>query len=83
MNKVFLIGEIIYTGKFKFIYGRNLIHKSVISIKVKLIGGEIVYLRGFDEIADEILRSDFKFVYIQGELKTEGYIKINQIEKIE
>ena len=79
MNKVFFIGEIIYVSKFKFIYGKNLIHKSVISMKLRLSDGEIAYLRGFDEIADEILRNDFKFVYIQGHLKTEGYTKIDKI----
>lgn len=77
------IGEVVHIDKFKFIYGGNLTHKSVISIEVRLIDDELVYLRGFDDIADTILRSDFKFVYIHGQLKTDGYVQINEIEKIE
>jgi hypothetical protein len=82
MNEGYFLGEIIDVGKFKFIYGGDLIHKSVICLKMKLIDGQIVNLRGYDEVADLILRNEFKFVYISGKLKTEGYIQIKEIEKI-
>lgn len=82
MNLGYFIGEVIYVGKFKFVYGEDLTHKSVICLKIKLLDGEIINLRGYDEIADKILRNDFKFVYICGRLRTDGYIQIKEIEKI-
>lgn len=82
MNEGYFLGEIIDVGKFKFIYEGSLIHKSVICLKMKLIDGQIIDLRGYDEVADLILRNKFRFVYISGRIKTEGYIQIKEIEKV-
>lgn len=82
MNEGFFIGQVIYVDKFKFIYSQKLIHKSVISIMLRLQDGEIVNFKGFDDIADKILRNDFKFVYIYGRLRTNGYIQIEEINEI-
>lgn len=82
MNEVHCLGEVIDIGKFKFIYGRNLPYKSVINMEVKLVDGQIITARGYDEIADDILRNEFKFVYIYGQLRTDGYVQIRQIKNI-
>lgn len=81
MNIVIILGKVIKTYKFKFIYGGNLIHKSIIKINVKSFGGEEIECIGYDDIADEILRNEFKFVCIQGSLRTEGYVEISKIIK--
>lgn len=81
MNIVFILGSVIKTYKFKFIYGGNLIHKSIIKIKVKTFDGEKIECVGYDNIADEIIRNEFKFVCIQGTLRTEGYVEISKIIK--
>lgn len=82
MNEGFFLGRIKYVDKFKFIYGKDLSHKSVIKLLVELCNQTIIEVRGYDDIADKILRNEFRFVYIYGELKTEGYIFIREIEGI-
>lgn len=82
MNEGYFLGEIIKTNQFKFIYGNDLTHKAMIEITVKLVDKEIITFRGYDYVADKILREKFRFVYIIGELRTEGFIEIKEIEKI-
>ena len=43
--------------------------------------GKEVKFRGYDEVADEILRNDFEFVYITGKLRTDGFVEITEISK--
>ena len=81
MNIVFIAGRVVKTYKFKFIYGGSLIHKSIIKIKVKTFEGEEIECIGYDNIADKILRNEFKFVCVQGSLRTEGYVEISKIIK--
>ncbi|MBP3597394.1 MAG: hypothetical protein J6J60_08380 [Clostridia bacterium] len=82
MNEGFFLGRIKYVDKFKFIYGKDLSYKSVIKLLVELYDQTIIEVRGYDDIADKILMNGFRFVYIYGELKTEGYILIREIEGI-
>ncbi len=81
MNKGYFLGEVINTGRFKFIYGNDLSHKSMIEIEVKFPDEQTALFRGYD-IADYILKNEFKFVYIVGKLRTNNYIEIKEIEKI-
>ncbi len=82
MNEGYFLGEVIYIDKFKFIYGNDLTHKSMIELIVKLLDKQELIFRGYDEVADSILQNKFKFVYILGKLRTEGYIEIKEIGKI-
>lgn len=82
MNEGYFLGQVIDIGKFKFIYGKDLRHKAMIEITVKLVDKEILIFRGYDDIADDILKNKFKFVYILGQLRTTGYIEIKEIGKI-
>jgi len=82
MNEGYFLGEVIYIDKFKFIYGNDLTHKSMIELIVKLIDKQELIFRGYDDVADSILQNKFKFVYILGKLRTEGYIEIKEIGKI-
>lgn len=82
MNEGYFMGKVIEVGKFKFIYGKDLSHKSVIVLKIELFDNQIIQVRGYDEIADKILRSEFEFVCIRGILRTEGFIQILEIEKV-
>ncbi len=68
--------------KFKFIYGKNLTHKAVIKMNVKLCDKTVIEFKTFDDIADKILRNEFKFVYICGQIKSEGYVQIKEIEEV-
>ena len=79
MNIGYFGGKVIDVGKFKFIYGNDLVHKSMIDISVLLNDGKEVKFRGYDEVADEILRNDFEFVYITGKLRTDGFVEITEI----
>ena len=81
MNIVIILGEVVKTYKFKFIYGKKLIHKSIMKIKVRSFDGEEIECVGYDDIADKILRNRFKFVCIEGSLRTEGYVEISKIKK--
>jgi len=83
MNRGFFLGKVLSIGKFKFIYGENLIHKSMIELTVELFDGNIVIFRGYDNIADYILQNEFEFVYIEGILRTEGFLEIIEIEVLE
>ena len=82
MNFVIILGRIVKTYKFKFIYGGSLIHKSIIKIKVMTFGGEEIECVGYDDIVDKILRNEFEFVCVQGSLRTEGYVEISKIIKL-
>ncbi len=82
MNEGCFLGEVIYVDKFKFVYGNDLTHKAMIEILVKLADKQELTFRGYDDIADYILRNEFEFVYIEGQLRGEGYIEIKEIEKI-
>ena len=81
MNIGYFGGKVIDVGKIKFIYGNDLVHKSMIDISVLLNDGKEVKFRGYDEVADEILRNDFEFVYITGKLRTDGFVEITEISK--
>lgn len=83
MNECFLIGEIISKGSFKFIFNGRGKNKSVIKLTIKLLDGTIVECKGYDEIADEILRNEYKFVFINGILKTDGFVRIITILEME
>ena len=68
MNEVFLIGNVIEKGDFKFILKKSK-HKSQIEIKVKLLDGNIITAIAYDKQADYVLRKKLKLVNIYGELK--------------
>lgn len=82
MNIGFFIGTIANIDKFKFIYGDNLKHKSMIEILVNINESNLIKFRGYDDIADNILRNKYKFVFIKGILRTDGYIEIEYIKKL-
>lgn len=82
MNVGYFGGKITEVGKFKFIYGDDLTHKSMIDIWVTLSDEGIVKFRGYDDMADKILRNEFEYVYITGKVRTDGFVEITGIEKV-
>lgn len=82
MNEGYFIGKVIETGKFKFVYGTDLSHKSVITLKIQLLDKQIIQIRGYDEVADKILRNEYKFICVRGMLRTEGFVQILEIERV-
>lgn len=82
MNVGYFGGEVTEVGKFKFIYGDNLKHKAMIEMLVTLNDNSVVKFRGYDDIADEILRNEYKFVYITGVVREDGFVEIEEIEKV-
>ena len=86
MNICFIIGKIISDVKFDFIIGNNKCFKngkmSVVRFKLELIDGNIVNIIGYNDIADfcyQKLDKNYN-VIVEGIIKTEGYIEIEDIE---
>lgn len=59
MNVCFFIGEVLEIGKFKFIVNPKIHFKSEITMKIKLIDGNIISVIAYNEVADYILRNNF------------------------
>ena len=54
----------------------------MIDIWVTLSDDRLVRFRGYDDMADKILRNEFEFVYITGKVRTDGFVEITDIEKV-
>lgn len=82
MNEVYLLGRVIEIGEFKFIYGGNLLHKSIIELVIETVSGTRIVCRGYDDVADRIFREEFGVVLIFGRLKSKGYVEVVSVEKL-
>lgn len=87
MNECFFIGNVIEIGKFKFIVNSKIKYKSKITMKIKLLDGNIINGIAYNEVADYILRNNFlkSTVFIQGILRNktkELQINIYNITKV-
>ncbi len=87
MNVCFFIGEVLEIGKFKFIVNPKIHFKSEITMKIKLIDGNIISVIAYNEVADYILRNNFfkSKVFMQGNLRSSTkkiYINIYHIVKV-
>lgn len=80
MNECFLIGKIISDIDFKFIIKSKNI--SIANFKVKLLDGNIIKVKGNNNIADFCYNSLQKgrTVSIYGILNSKGEIEIKEIE---
>ena len=83
MNDCFFIGKINKVGDFKFIFNGKGRNKAVIKIVLELVEGTIIECKGYDEIADDILRNGYEYVFINGVLKSDGIIRIISITEME
>ena len=86
MNICFIIGKIISDVKFDFVIGNNKYLKngkiSVVRFKVELLDENVVNIIGYNDIADfcyQKLDKNYN-VIVEGIIKTEGYIEIEDIE---
>lgn len=85
MNKCFFVGKIIGNIDFKFIKQRKNRRNNSISIfQLKLLDGNLINIKAYNEIADLCYSSLKKndFVFITGKIETIGVINVNFIEKI-
>lgn len=80
MNECFLIGKIISDIDFKFIIKSKNI--SIANFKVKLLDGNIIKVKGNNNIADFCYRllQKGKIVSIYGILNSRGEIEIKEVE---
>ena len=86
MNICFLMGKIISDVKFDFVIGNNKYLKngkiSVVRFKVELLDENVVNIIDYNDIADfcyQKLDKNYN-VIVEGIIKTEGYIEIEDIE---
>ena len=77
-----MLGKVLEIGQFRFIYGKNLLHKSMMEIVVETIDNMKIVCRGYDDMADKILREEYCMVLICGRLKTDGFVEIVSVEKV-
>lgn len=82
MNEVYLLGKVLKIGKFRFVYGKNLLHKSMMEMVIETVDNMKIVCRGYDNMADKILREEYSIVLIYGRLKTDGFVEIVSIEKV-
>lgn len=73
MNICFFIGKVLEIGQFKFIVNKKSYYKSKITLKIEILGGNIINVIAYDQVADYILRSDLlnSTVFLQGKLKSD------------